>query len=98
MVNYLILIFKTNFIRTCFLYITLKLVLSWGLMSSPNINWYKENCSRWCSDIFVNGDGEIEEVSFVEILDFDEIYYKEYLEWWNSLAIELEMYELLSGI
>ena len=67
-------------------------------MSPQKGGWYRGNCSRWGSDIFVNGDGEIEEVSFVEILDFDGLYYKEYLEWWNSLAIEAEMYELLSGI
>jgi hypothetical protein len=60
--------------------------------------WYRGNCSRWRSNIFVNGDGEIEEVNFVEILNFDSIYYKEYLEWWNELAIELKMYEVLSGI
>lgn len=60
--------------------------------------WYRGNCSRWRNEIGINERGEIEEVSFVEILDFDDICYKEYLEWWSLLAIELEMYELLSGM
>jgi len=67
-------------------------------MSPRTAGWYKGGCSRWRSELAVDGDGEIEEVSFVEILDFDGLYYKEYLEWWNSLAIELEMYEVLSGM
>jgi hypothetical protein len=60
--------------------------------------WYKGGYSRWRSEISVGVDGEIEEVCFVEILDFDSIYYKEYLEWWSKLAIEVEMYEILSGM
>jgi hypothetical protein len=67
-------------------------------MSPQKVGWYRGGCSRWRSEISVNGDGEIEEINFVEILDFDSIYYREYSEWWSELALRVEMYEVLSGM
>jgi len=67
-------------------------------MSLQKGGWYRGGVSRWRSEIFVNEEGKLEEINFVEVLDFDSIYYKEYLEWWSKLAIEAEMYEVLSGI
>jgi hypothetical protein len=67
-------------------------------MSPPTVGWYRGGCSRWRSDISVGIDGDVEEINFVEILDFDSIYYREYLEWWAGLAAEVEMYEVLSGM
>jgi hypothetical protein len=67
-------------------------------MSPQKGGWYRGDCSRWRSDISVNVDGEIEEICFIEILDFEGLCYAEYLEWWSELAIEAEMYEVLSGI
>jgi len=67
-------------------------------MSPRRDGWYRGGCSRWRSELSVDDSGEIEEVCFIEILDFDEIYYKEYLEWWSNLALRVEMYEVLSGM
>ena len=67
-------------------------------MSPQKGGWYKGDCSRWRSEITVNVDGDIEEVCFVEILDFEGLWYKEYLEWWNSLALRVDMFEVLSGM
>ena len=67
-------------------------------MSQRTVGWYSGGCSRWRSEISFGIDWEIEEVCFVEILDFEGLYCVEYLEWWGRLAVEAEMYEMLSGM
>jgi len=58
---------------------------------------YKGNCSRWRGEIIEDPDG-MDEIILTEIIDFNNFWYVEYIEWMRKIASQVEMHEMECGI